>query len=48
MLHSTEIVEKWEYNGRVHQLFIDSEKAYDSGSREVFVQYSNNSVCIRN
>jgi hypothetical protein len=26
---------KWEYNQRVHQLFIDSEKAYDSLKREV-------------
>jgi hypothetical protein len=26
---------KWEYNGTVHQLFIDFEKAYDSVKREV-------------
>jgi hypothetical protein len=26
---------KWEYNGTAHQLFIDSEKAYDSVRREV-------------
>jgi hypothetical protein len=26
---------KWEYNGTVHQLFIDSKKAYDSVRREV-------------
>jgi hypothetical protein len=26
---------KWEYNGRVHQLFIDFKKAYDSVRREV-------------
>jgi sorting nexin-29 len=25
---------KWEYNGRVHQLFIDFKKAYDSVRRE--------------
>jgi hypothetical protein len=25
---------KWEYNGTVHQLFIDSKKAYDSVRRE--------------
>jgi hypothetical protein len=27
--------EKWEYNGRVHQLFIDFKKAYDSVRMEV-------------
>jgi hypothetical protein len=27
--------EKWEYNGTVHQLFIDFKKAYDSLKREV-------------
>jgi hypothetical protein len=27
--------EKWEYNGMVHQLFIDFKKAYDSLKREV-------------
>jgi hypothetical protein len=26
---------KWEYNGTVHQLFIDFKKAYDSVKREV-------------
>jgi hypothetical protein len=26
--------EKWEYNGAVHQLFIDFMKAYDSVRRE--------------
>jgi hypothetical protein len=26
---------KWEYNGTVHQLFIDFSKAYDSDRREV-------------
>jgi hypothetical protein len=26
---------KWEYNGTVHQLFIDLKKAYDSVKREV-------------
>jgi negative regulator of genetic competence, sporulation and motility len=26
---------KWEYSGTVHKLFIDFEKAYDSGDREV-------------
>jgi hypothetical protein len=26
---------KWEYNGTVHQLFIDFRKAYDSVKREV-------------
>jgi hypothetical protein len=26
---------KWEYNGTVHQLFIDFKKAYDSITREV-------------
>ena len=27
---------KWEYNGTVHQLFIDFKKAYDSIKREKF------------
>jgi hypothetical protein len=27
--------EKWEYNGTVHQLFIDLKKAYDSVRKEV-------------
>jgi hypothetical protein len=27
--------EKWEYNGTIHQLFIDFKKAYDSVRREV-------------
>jgi hypothetical protein len=27
--------EKWEYNGTVHQLFIDFKKAYHSVKREV-------------
>ena len=26
---------KWEYNDKVHQLFIDFKKAYDSVRREV-------------
>jgi purine nucleoside phosphorylase len=26
---------KWQYNGTVHQLFIDFKKAYDSVTREV-------------
>jgi hypothetical protein len=26
--------ERWEYNGTVHQLFIDFKKAYDSVRRE--------------
>jgi hypothetical protein len=26
---------KWEYNGTVHQLFINFKKAYDSVRREV-------------
>jgi hypothetical protein len=26
---------KWEYNGMVHQLFIDFKKAYDSFRRKV-------------
>ena len=29
------LVKKWKYNEAVHQLFIDSEKAYDSVRREV-------------
>jgi hypothetical protein len=33
-LHSSDTGKKWEYNGRVHQLFIDFKKAYDSVRRE--------------
>jgi hypothetical protein len=29
------LVKKWEYNGIVHQLFIDFKKAYDSIKRDV-------------
>jgi hypothetical protein len=29
------IEKKWEYNGMVHQLFIDFKKAYDSINREI-------------
>jgi hypothetical protein len=28
-------IKKWEYNGVVHQLFVDFKKAYDSVRREV-------------
>jgi hypothetical protein len=28
-------LKKWEYNGAVHQLYIDLRKAYDSVRREV-------------
>jgi hypothetical protein len=31
---------KWEYNGTVHQLFIDFKKAHDSARREVLVLYN--------
>jgi len=31
----SDTVEKWEYNGTLHMLFIDFEKAYDSVRREV-------------
>jgi len=34
-MHSSDTGEKWEYNGTVHQLVIDFEKAYDSVRREV-------------
>jgi hypothetical protein len=30
---------KWEYNGTVHQLFIDFKKAYDSVKREVLYNF---------
>jgi hypothetical protein len=32
---------KWEYNGIVHQLFINSEKVYDSLRREVLYDILN-------
>jgi hypothetical protein len=31
---------KWEYNGTVHQLFIDFKKAYDSVRREAYTIFS--------
>jgi hypothetical protein len=34
-LKKTLLEKKWEYNGKVHQLFIDSKKAYDSVTSEV-------------
>jgi purine nucleoside phosphorylase len=34
-LYPADSGEKWEYNGTVHQLFIDFKKAYDSVMREV-------------
>jgi hypothetical protein len=35
-IYINQILEKkWEYNGIVHQLFIDFKKAYDSVKREV-------------
>jgi hypothetical protein len=33
-LHASNTGEKWEHNGTVHQLFIDSEKDYDSVRRK--------------
>jgi hypothetical protein len=33
-IHQT-LVKKWEYNGTVHQLFIDFKKTYDTIKREV-------------
>jgi hypothetical protein len=36
ILYIRQILEKkWEYNGTMHQLFIDSKKTYDSVNREV-------------
>jgi hypothetical protein len=35
ILYPSDTGEKWEYNGTVHQLFIDFKKAYDSVRREV-------------
>jgi hypothetical protein len=36
IFYNQQILEKkWEYNGMVHQLFIDFKKAYDSVRREV-------------
>jgi len=36
LIHTPQALEeKWEYNGTVHQLFIDYEKAYDLVRREV-------------
>jgi hypothetical protein len=32
---------KWEYNGTVHQLFIDFKKAYDSVRREILYNILN-------
>jgi hypothetical protein len=33
--HDLILEKKWKYNGRVHQLFIEFVKAYDSVIREV-------------
>jgi hypothetical protein len=35
ILHSSRVEKKWEYNGAVHELFIDFERAYSSVRREV-------------
>jgi hypothetical protein len=35
---------KWEYNGTVHQLFVDSEKAYDSTKEKYCTIFSLNLV----
>jgi hypothetical protein len=35
ILHLADTRGKWEYNGMVHQLFIDFKKTYDSVKREV-------------
>jgi hypothetical protein len=35
LLPSLDTGEKWEYTERVHQLFTDFKKAYDSMRREV-------------
>ena len=39
---------KWEYDGTVHQLFIDFKKAYDSVKRKSYITFSLNSVSPRN
>ena len=39
---------KWEYNGTVHQLVIDFQKAYNFVKREVLYTFSLNSVSPRN
>jgi len=42
IFHIWQILEKkWEYNGTVHQLFIDTLKAYDSVRREVLYNILN-------
>jgi hypothetical protein len=35
VLHLSHNEEEWDYNGKVHQLFADFDKAYDSVRREV-------------
>jgi hypothetical protein len=44
IFYNRQILEKkWEYNGTVHQLFIDFKKAYDSVRREalhnIFIEF---------
>jgi hypothetical protein len=34
------VEKKWEYNERVHQLFVDFKKTYDSVRREVLYNIS--------
>jgi hypothetical protein len=38
---------KWEYNGTVHQLFIDFKKGYDSVRREVLYSILNEFGILR-
>jgi hypothetical protein len=34
-MHSSDTGEKWEYNEKVYQLFVDIKKAFDSVRREI-------------
>jgi len=47
ILHLSDTGEKWEYNGTIHQLFIDSEKACDSGEKHCSI-FTMNLVYLRN
>jgi hypothetical protein len=35
-LRLSDIEEKWEYNEKVHQLFVDLKEAYDSVNRVMY------------
>jgi hypothetical protein len=48
IFYTCQILEKkWEYNGTVHQLFIDVKKAHDSVKRDFFTTFCLNLIYLR-